>query len=69
MSGKEVVKALTKAGFKIVSQRGSHVKLKKFVDDKKLISIVPLRKTIKIKTFNSILRQANMTLEDFLKFT
>jgi len=41
VSGRKVIKALTKAGFQVAGRKGSHVKLKKRVDDKVLIVIVP----------------------------
>ncbi len=56
LSGKEVIKALEKADFKFVKQRGSHVKLRKFVVGKKLTVIVPLKLVIRTGTMKSILR-------------
>jgi len=46
VSGKEVIKSLEKEGFVLVSQRGSHVKLRK--EDRGVVTtvIVPNHKTI-----------------------
>jgi predicted RNA binding protein YcfA (HicA-like mRNA interferase family) len=46
-SGSEVIKALTKTGFKIVGRKGSHVRLKKKTPTKTYIVIVPLHPEIK----------------------
>ena len=67
VSGRKVVKALAKAGFKVAGRKGSHVKLKKKVDDKVFVVIVPFRAELARGTLKSILRQANITREDFLK--
>ena len=41
VSGRKVVKALAKAGFKVAGRKGSHIKLKKKVNDKVFVVIVP----------------------------
>ena len=68
MSGEDVIKTLKKAGFEQISQKGSHVKLRKVDSDEKKTAIVPLRKIIRTGTMKSILRQAHMSPEEFLKF-
>lgn len=69
VSGKDVVKALQKHGFSIVSQRGSHIKLKKTVDSSLSYTvIVPDHKIIKKGTLRSgILKPINLTVEEFQK--
>jgi predicted RNA binding protein YcfA (HicA-like mRNA interferase family) len=64
VSGNKVVKALQKNGFLVVHQRGSHVKLKKTEGDKVYIAIVPMHRELAKGTLKSILRQANLTLEE-----
>jgi predicted RNA binding protein YcfA (HicA-like mRNA interferase family) len=64
ISGNDVTKALSKAGFQIVGRRGSHVRLKKKTADKVFIVIVPLHPEIKKGTLKSILRQAGLTTEE-----
>lgn len=67
VSGRKVVKALTKVGFKVAGRRGSHIKLKRKVDDKIFVVIVPDHAELARGTLKSILRQANITREAFLK--
>ena len=67
VSGRKVTKALTKAGFKVAGKKGSHIKLKKKVNDKVFVVIVPNHAELARGTLKSILRQANITREDFLK--
>jgi predicted RNA binding protein YcfA (HicA-like mRNA interferase family) len=62
-----VIKALRKAGFKVAGKRGSHMKLKKKVNGKVFVVIVPDHAELARGTLKSILRQANITREDFLK--
>ena len=64
VSGAEVVKALITAGFFEVSQRGSHVKLRK--GDATVI--VPMHKELAAGTLRSIIRQSGMSVEEFLEF-
>jgi predicted RNA binding protein YcfA (HicA-like mRNA interferase family) len=62
-----IIKALQSKGFVFVSQRGSHIKLRKF-NNPILTVIVPAnRKEIPFGTFKSILRQSNLSQDDFSK--
>lgn len=67
LSGKKIIKALEKAGFKVIRQKGSHVILKKETSEKPLLPVVPLHLEIKRGTLLSILRQAKLTKEEFEK--
>ncbi len=67
VSGKEVIKALTKVGFKAVRQKGSHVRLEKHTEERVLKVTVPLHKQLKKGTLNMILLYAELSLEDFIK--
>lgn len=67
-SAKLTLSALQRAGFSIISQKGSHIKLFKRERDKSFIAIVPNHKEIAIGTFNSILKQAGITKKEFEKF-
>jgi predicted RNA binding protein YcfA (HicA-like mRNA interferase family) len=67
VSGQKVIKALTKAGFTVQGKKGSHVKLKKREAGKVLIVIVPDHAEVARGTLKSILRQAGITKEEFLK--
>jgi len=67
ISGRKVIKALTKAGFTVEGRKGSHVKLKKKEAGKVLIVIVPDHSEVARGTLKSILRQAGITREEFLE--
>jgi predicted RNA binding protein YcfA (HicA-like mRNA interferase family) len=67
VSGRKVVKVLTKVGFKVAGRRGSHIKLKRKVDGKVFVVIVPGHAELARGTLKSILRQANITREAFLE--
>jgi len=63
VSGPTVVKALEGAGFVRVSQRGSHVKLRR----DQMTVIVPLHRELAPGTLRSVIRQANLTVEEFIE--
>lgn len=70
ISGKDMVKLLDKQGFQVVRQKGSHVSLfKKNNNNEPLLVVVPMKKEIKKGTLLSILRQARISREDFIKLT
>ena len=60
-----IIKILKQHGFVFVSQKGSHIKLRK-EGATTLTTIIPAnRKQIPEGTFKSILRQSEMDREDF----
>lgn len=64
-SSSAIIKVLQKQGFVNISQRGSHIKFRKS-GSPTLTAIVPAdKKEIPSGTFRSILRQANLTEDDF----
>lgn len=65
VSGTNVIKALGKAGFQVVGQKGSHVRLKRKINDNVYIVIVPLHPEIKKGTLKSILRQSGLSDNEF----
>jgi len=64
VSGRELIKILTKIGFVIVGRKGSHVRMKRHRAKEILIVIVPMHRELAKGTLRSILRQANLTVED-----
>jgi predicted RNA binding protein YcfA (HicA-like mRNA interferase family) len=66
VSGRKVIKALTKTGFRVEGKKGSHVKIKKKENGKILIVIVPDHEELAGGTLKSILRQANLSRDEFL---
>jgi predicted RNA binding protein YcfA (HicA-like mRNA interferase family) len=67
ISGREIVKVLTRIGFEIVGRSGSHIRLKRRRDKELLIVIVPMHRELAKGTLRSIMRQANLTQEDLLR--
>ncbi len=68
LSGKDVIRILCKEfGFNLVSQKGSHVKLRKTYRGRKIITIVPLHRELAQGTLRGILELAEIDFEDFLK--
>lgn len=67
-SGAKILKALNRAGFYQVSQKGSHVKLRGIRFGKLQTVVVPRHKEVAWGTFQSILEQAAMTLEELRKY-
>lgn len=59
----DIIAALRKAGFSFKSQRGSHVK---YVADGKTV-IIPMHDEVARGTLKSILEQAGIELDTFLK--
>ncbi len=66
LSGQEVVSILKLFGFTVFSQKGSHVKLRRIVDDHKQSLTIPLHKEMDKGTLKAIVRQASrfIPLED-----
>jgi predicted RNA binding protein YcfA (HicA-like mRNA interferase family) len=63
LSWREVVKALTKAGFQVARQRGSHLIL---VKDERVVP-VPKHEQIKKGLLMAIIEETGLTKEEFQK--
>ena len=66
VSGEEAIRALEKLGFIRVRQRGSHVVLRKETSEGVTGCVVPLHKELAIGTLRGILRQAQVTPDEFM---
>ncbi len=64
VSGKAAIRAFTKIGYKVVRQRGSHIRL--FHPDKRPLS-VPDHRMLGKGLLRRLLRDAELSLEDFTK--
>jgi predicted RNA binding protein YcfA (HicA-like mRNA interferase family) len=64
ISGKQCVNVLTKIGFSVNSQKGSHIILVR-KNPKSRIS-VPNHKELDRGTLRAIIRQANLTVDEFI---
>lgn len=63
-SGRECVKALRKAGFVLARQRGSHMVL--YREEPPTQVTVPDHKELDRGTLRSIIRQAGLSVEEFI---
>lgn len=63
----EVVRVLQRAGFVVVRQRGSHIHMKHPQEPGRRVTIPYHRRDLAPKTIASIIRQAGLTVEEFLK--
>ena len=66
MSGKEVIKIISKIGFKTIRQKGSHIFMMKETENKKITTVVPLHDEIDKGTLLEIIRQIGLTKDEFL---
>ncbi|MGA7732046.1 MAG: type II toxin-antitoxin system HicA family toxin [Chloroflexia bacterium] len=66
VSGEEAIRALERLGFVQVRQRGSHVILKKTTDEGEIGCTVPLHRELAVGTLRGILRQAGVSVEEFV---
>ena len=67
LSGAEIIKILVKKfGFEVIRQKGSHAILRKFSGRRKIVTIVPLHKEVKVGTLLGILELAKISREEFL---
>jgi len=64
-SSREINKVLQAKGFIYISQKGSHVKFRKFGNPTLTVIIPANRKEMPLGTFRSILRQADLKEEEF----
>lgn len=68
ISANQLIRALCKIGFREVSQKGSHIKLQRKVNNRIQTIIVPNHKSIRKGTLkNGILNQIPLTIVEFLK--
>ena len=67
VSGQEAIRALERLGFVQVRQRGSHVVLKKQTQEGEVGCVVPLHRKLAIGTLRGILKQARVTLDEFVE--
>ena len=67
VSGEAVIRALEKFGFQQVRQRGSHVILKKQTSEEEIGCVVPLHKELAVGTLRGILKQARLSVDEFIK--
>jgi predicted RNA binding protein YcfA (HicA-like mRNA interferase family) len=62
-----IIRALQRDGWTVVRQRGSHIRLQKRVSDEVLKITIPAHRPVKRSTLAHILKQARLSVDDFLK--
>jgi predicted RNA binding protein YcfA (HicA-like mRNA interferase family) len=67
ISSREAIRALELLGFEQVRQTGSHVVLKKETEEGKIGCVVPVHRELKVGTLSGILKQAQVTVEEFME--
>ena len=67
LSGREIIKILSKQGFIAARQKGSHIILVKESDKGKKAVVVPNHKEVDKGTLLEIIRQSGLTRNEFLK--
>lgn len=67
ISGQEAIRALERLGFVQVRQKGSHVALRKQTPQGVVGCTVPLSRQLAIGTLSGLLRQAQVTPEEFME--
>ncbi len=68
ISSKEAIKALERLGFEQVRQTGSHVVMKKETEEGEIGCVVPLHRELKVGILSGILKQAQISIEEFINF-
>jgi predicted RNA binding protein YcfA (HicA-like mRNA interferase family) len=66
VSGRQVVRALERVGYRVVRQKGSHIRLRDESDPNHLPVTVPDHRTLKPGLLRRILRDANLTVDEFI---
>lgn len=63
ISSRECIRALEKVDFYVVRQKGSHIVMRR--DQPYAQTVVPENREIPVGTLHNILRDANLTVEQF----
>ena len=67
ISGKDAVKAFRKIGYEVVRQKGSHLRLKDPTNPAHKPITIPDHKELKPGLLRKLIRDANLSIEDFIK--
>lgn len=60
----QIIRALKRAGFEVIRQKGSHIRLEKIADDGIIKLTVPAHKPVKRSTLSHIIKQARINVEE-----
>ena len=67
LSFDRIVRALKRDGWTVIRQTGSHIRLQKQTPEETLKLTVPAHRPVKRSTLSHIIKQADLSVEDFLK--
>ena len=62
ISGSEAVRALERLGFEVTRQKGSHIVMRRGSSG----CVVPNHREVKVGTLSGVLRQAGVSVEEFI---
>ena len=65
ISSREAIRSLERLGFEEVRQTGSHVVMKKETEEGTIGCVIPVHRELKVGTLSGILKQAQVTVEEF----
>ena len=66
LSYNAIISALERAGWRVDRQKGSHIRLSRFADGRLRKLTVPAHRPLKRSTLAKIIKQANLSVEEFL---
>jgi predicted RNA binding protein YcfA (HicA-like mRNA interferase family) len=66
VSGERAIRALKRAGFVELRQKGSHVSLEKRAGEQVYKTVVPMHSQLSKGTLSDILKQCGLKLDEFL---
>ena len=64
-----IIRALQRDGWVVVRQKGSHIRLQKHTSSETLKLTIPAHRPIKRSTLSHILKQARISVDEFLTLT
>lgn len=68
LSGQKIITVLERMGFEKARQRGSHVVMRKKLPGSTIGCVVPLHKEVAPGTLHVILKQAQISMQEFENF-
>ena len=67
ISAKKAIKAFEEIGYQIIRQRDSHIRMRHKIDANKQPITIPNHKILRKGLLRKLLRDTELTVEDFLK--
>ncbi|HEY9702138.1 MAG TPA: type II toxin-antitoxin system HicA family toxin [Allocoleopsis sp.] len=67
LSYTEIIAALKRDNWNVIRQKGSHIRLEKYLDDEIIKITVPAHRPVKRSTLSHILKQAKLNVDYFIK--